>query len=527
MLVSLYLPWAGTTANAGFGDRSIVHSFPGSEDISAWSASASTAEAVVALYLHAAGVTAWMRGVRIPISAPALLAAYFALAIAIEARATAMNVNGGAEAGVDFHYARGAYLGIASGVLAVAAALSLRRSTHVRAKRLPVSGLLGPGMAIALLVALLLPWERATFRFEGTSASIEYPGISEPASVVAALAAVWVATAFWSDRVDVEWKRVAFASAAAVFTLGAFGAADPVLQRAYGAWIAVGVALALAALAIVREGRGAVAFLRRLQWRVLALAAVSALFVGSLFLPWRTQSFPRSFAPDPRAGHSVSLNGWSLTGAAAATFAVVLLTLSLRGASRPFHPLALAGGVMLFAGIAAIELTRGSTRQVPVELGYGAAVGLACAAAAIGLAVLLVRFTTPVWREIGARSVPIALCAAYIAVVVIPTLREPSFDRPALFFAPISWLTVAGVVAAILLIQSWVEKSADRARLVVLPLSMLALAVVDVIKFRHDLAWGAAAVVGLCVVLSGLGRIEQRGGFSGLSVPELLRIDRI
>jgi hypothetical protein len=102
-----------------------------------------------------------------------------------------------------------------------------------------------------------------------------------------------------------------------------------------------------------------------------------------------------------------------------------------------------------------------------------------------------------------------------------------SFDRRTLFFAPISWLTITGVVLAIRLIESWLEQTTDRNGLVVLPVCMLSLAVVDVIRLREDLAWGAAVVVGICLALSGLGRIEQRGGLQGFHLPEVFRLGRI
>jgi len=502
-----------------------LHLF-GVEDVSAWSATASTACAVCALYLVAAAVIVWMRAparIRIPISAPALLAAYLALSIAIEARKAAMTLHGGFQT-IDLHYARGAYLGMAAGVLTVGAAAALRRSTPRRVQRPPALGLLGVGLATALLGVLLLPWERATINFEGGSASVEYPGISEPASIVVSLAAVWLAAMSWSDRADAGWKRGVLASAIALFTIGALSAADPVLQRTYEAWIALGIALALLLLTVLRA-RVRLAWVKGLGWRELALAAAAALFLGSLFLPWREEHFPMSFAPDPHAGHSVTLNAWTLTGTAAASLALGLLVCASRRLRYPVHPFSLAAGTALFAVAAAAELKNGSTRQVPIELAYGAFVGLACAGVATVLA--LPQVTRPEWREIVPRSIPVVLCLGYLAIVIVPPLSDDQLERPTFFFAPTSWLTIAGAVVAIVLAQSWVEQRVDRAWLVVLPLGMLALALVDVVRLRHDLAWGAAVVVGLCIVLSGLGRIEQRGGLSGLRVPDALRLDRI
>jgi hypothetical protein len=523
LLVSLYLPWGATTVNIPNSGSELLHFFDQEE--SAWSVTAGTACAVVALYLVAAGVTLWIRAphaIRIPISAPAMLAAYLALAIAIDTRATAENVLGEGPT-VDFDYARGAYLGLAAGVLSIASAFALRRSALVRS-RPPVVGLLGSGTAIALLIALLLPSERATLF---SHATIEYRGISEPASVVVALAAAWLATMFWSNRAEAGWKRVLAATSAALFTLGAVTAASALFDRIYGAWIALGIAFVLVPLAILRCGRLRVGWVNRLAWRELALAAAPLLFVTSLFLPWRKQCFLPSFAADPRAGHCESVNAWTLNGTAAAALAVGLLVVVLGQRRGWVHPFALSAGVTLFAAAAAIELARGSTRGAPIELVYGAVIGLACAAAGVVLALATVRFGRLNQGHLLKSAIPVALCLAYLAIVVIPPLSEPSVDRPTLFFAPTSWLTVAGVVVAILLAGSWVDECAERGWLVVLPLCMLALTVVDLIRLRENLAWGAAVVVGICALLFGLGRIEQRGGFQNFRLPELFRIDRI
>lgn len=527
------MPWVATSIRAddlGGPEGSLLHLFA-DQEVGGWSAAISSAAAVVALYLIGAGVAVWIggRASGLPIGAPAVLAAYFAVAITVVMRTVAPDSVVGAPT-VDFHYARGAYLGVAAGVLLVVATIVVRRPALPRRPLAPA--LLGSGMAAALLIALLLPWERVSIYGEmsgggsrsASHAVVDYPGVSEYPAAIAALLAIWFAASYWSGSKN-AWRRVMLACAAALFTIGAFSTPSAGFDRAYGAWTALGIALALVPLAVLTEGGWRSSWVGRLRWRELALAAATALFLGSLFLPWRNERFPLSFAPDPRAGHSVSLNAWILTGAAAAAFAMGLLAFALRVFRGPVHPLGLAAGTMLFAAAVAVELTRGSTPPVPIELGYGAFVGLACATAAIGLVVLAVRFTTPEWRQIGARSIPVLLCLAYISVVMIPPLFEPSFDRPTLFFAPTSWLTVAGVVVAIRLIESWVEQNADQGWLVVLPVSMLSLAVVDVIRLRHNLAWGAAVVVGISVVLAGLGRFEQRGG--GFRIPEVLRIDRI
>jgi hypothetical protein len=41
------------------------------------------------------------------------------------------------------------------------------------------------------------------------------------------------------------------------------------------------------------------------------------------------------------------------------------------------------------------------------------------------------------------------------------------------------------------------------------------------------MTWGGWILVGLCLVLTLFGWIEQRGDFDRLRVPELLRVDRL
>jgi hypothetical protein len=58
------------------------------------------------------------------------------------------------------------------------------------------------------------------------------------------------------------------------------------------------------------------------------------------------------------------------------------------------------------------------------------------------------------------------------------------------------------------------------------PLALLALAAVDLIQLGDDgITWGHGNVVGLCLLLVLLGRIEQREGLENFPIPEVLRVD--
>jgi hypothetical protein len=155
------------------------------------------------------------------------------------------------------------------------------------------------------------------------------------------------------------------------------------------------------------------------------------------------------------------------------------------------------------------------------ELGYGAIIRFVGAALVVGLSLASLR------RPVLARTrlLPIAACAGYVLVVVVPWWDVlPRDVQAALRFAPapLSWTTIAGVLLAIHLLRSW-SREERAGRLVALPLAMLALAAVDLIRV-DDVTWGGGVVVALCLALGMFGLIEQRGR---LAVPEILRVDRI
>jgi hypothetical protein len=133
------------------------------------------------------------------------------------------------------------------------------------------------------------------------------------------------------------------------------------------------------------------------------------------------------------------------------------------------------------------------------------------------------------------RLAPITACLAYLVIVVLPwwdVLPRRLESQSLVRFSLLSWLTVAGALLAIHLLGSWGRRiagpseSADR--LVLLPLALLALAALDLVRLRDaGINWGGGIVVGLCLLLALLGRIEQREGLENFRVPEVLRVDRL
>jgi hypothetical protein len=54
------------------------------------------------------------------------------------------------------------------------------------------------------------------------------------------------------------------------------------------------------------------------------------------------------------------------------------------------------------------------------------------------------------------------------------------------------------------------------------------LTTLELVRERDlGLTWGGGILVGLCLLLTLFGWIEQRGGLRRLEVPELLRVDRL
>ena len=128
--------------------------------------------------------------------------------------------------------------------------------------------------------------------------------------------------------------------------------------------------------------------------------------------------------------------------------------------------------------------------------------------------------------------VPIAACAAYLAIIVLPwwDVLWTDFHMPPIY-PPLSWLTIAGALLGIHLLGLWfrgIAGAPGSADLVLLPLALLALASVDLFNQREEAAtWGRVGLVGVCLLLALLGRIDQREGLETVRIPKALRLDRL
>ena len=94
------------------------------------------------------------------------------------------------------------------------------------------------------------------------------------------------------------------------------------------------------------------------------------------------------------------------------------------------------------------------------------------------------------------------------------------------------WYATAGVLLTLHLLRRWLEfvggPSGRAEELVLLPLGVLGLTALALIHERgNGMTWGGWILVGLSVVLTLFGWIEQRGDLEGLRVPDVLRVDRL
>ncbi len=478
LLASLFLPWQTAQALS----------------LKGWSADVGAASALASLLLAALAATALARPNlldRLPLGACALLAGYSGLGVAVVTRSYTRE-RGSSLGKLSYHYAYGAYLGVAAAVvlLVVAGALVGPGLWRARSPLLPAAVLLG----IALLVSFLFPWMQI------------FPGIAAPAGVVAAGVTLCL-LATPANRLVLSVMALLF-TVAAFTSVAVFG-----FSHADGAWIGVGLAVALVVAAVA--GTRGLPSHEPPRGRRLAAVGAAALLIAGLFLPWQRECFP--------TGGCISANGWTTPlGATAALLALGLLILFV--SPRRFLSRATVGvGIALLIATVGFQLE--SQSGLGLHIGYGAIIGFVAAGLLLALALAGVRRP-----NFDARIAPIAACVAYLAVIVVPWWSVlPAGAQSALHFAPESWVTIAGVLLAIWLVQLWlVRGSASAEWLVIVPLAMLALAALDLIGERRlGLSWARAAVVVLCLALAVLGRLERREGLGRLRVPKTLRLDRL
>lgn len=525
ILVSLYLPWQQASAPASSSHILTLLNLT-STSLDGWSSGIGDAAAVVALLLvglSVAVLSGWRDGDRLPLGRCALLAGFLTLAVADLTRSFG-HERGFSPEGAQFHFAYGAYLGVAAGVVVVLAAAFLRRHEiegYRYAARLPAVAIAG-----GLLVSLLLPWERLP-----KPVNVTYPGVFITAGVVVAALAACAPVAWRTAAAGAE--RLVVAAATALFTGAALSSSDFVFgTKAYGTKVAIGAVILLVALALPDIGG---------LWRKLRPSRYSLGFCGggasllaSFFLPWQQSCVSTGRGFGSYSGHCLSSNGWTVVGSPAAILVIALVVGSV--AARRFLgvPIAeVAAGVGLLVATFGFELIDRSAGGVSYAFGYGSTIGFAAAALIVVLAAAPLRLPAIEWRRALVRSGPLAASSAYLVIVVLPWWDLlPSHLQSDLRITPPSWLTITGALLDIHLLCAWARQTGGITRsgewLVVLPLALLGLAAVDLIRLRDNgITWGGGATVGLCSLLTVFGWVEQKKGLENFRMPEVLRVDRL
>ena len=235
LLVALYVPWRRLDLSEFGEPLSLLGLFGGAEALEGWDSGVAPAAALAALLLVGLAAVAFARPAlttRLPLGRCALVAAYFGVAIAADTHRDEVSVFNDEAITADARFAYGAYLGLGAAVSLLLAALVLRRA-ELRQLRSPFA-VAAALLASALLLVLLLPWGQFhVFQFE-----VEIRGIAAATGPVAAVVVICTPTAPRS-----------LALLAGLFTAATFTvAATPEVERGYGAWLGIGLAIALVAL---------------------------------------------------------------------------------------------------------------------------------------------------------------------------------------------------------------------------------------------------------------------------------------
>jgi hypothetical protein len=510
-LASLYLPWqeAPTTIRTGGGEGGalgLLNLFYGfSRD--GWAAESGYVAALLAVALvlvSAAGLARPAFAARLPIGALGLGLAYFSAGLVLEERAESPRFGPPAPA-VHPHWSYGLFMGAASAGAAALAGLPFVRGELIRSRA--TADVIAGVLYLGVLLSFLLPWTGVAFG-HGT------PGLSNTAVTIAALVLGASCAAGAASR---RW-RLPVALATAVLTGAAAGATPLGTTRLYGAWLGVGCAVSLAIVEAVRAGPWQIPAAPR-GWAALRTSS-AALLLASLFLPWLQIAFG--------LGDTQVTHGWEeLPGAVAGGIALLLLAAPAAPVLEAYTLELVAAIAFLVSWVAATEALLG------FHVSYGSFIGFTATALLIVSVLAPLRPARVEWRRRLALAVPIAASVACLGAVVVPPWEALPWPSRYEAVAVLGWSAVAALFLSLYLIRIWIRRLQDPSarddRLVLVPLVLLVLPALQLIRARDLLgvALGGWILVGLCLALAALGWVEQRGGLSGLRLPEILRIDRL
>ncbi len=545
VLVSLYLPWQEASCASGAGlsvsgsgasatlpdlfDCSLSH-------INGWSSVgdvAALASLLLAVLASAAFVWPTTRA-RLSLEQGALALAYFTIAVAAQTRlegrqSSFVGQASGETAGGHFHLAYGTYVGLAAAAFAVLGGVAAAGET-LRA-RPPLRRMLGIVFAGGLLVALLLPWQRVGPPRSGHLSEL---GVVNAPGVVAAVLAIRLLVVCWKRGTTGRFEQTGLALASLLF-VGAAVTPRVEVAHAYGAWVGLAAAVALTLVSLA--DRSLLRTIKPVPLYPAAAAIAGIVLLVSLFLPWQTDCYGHT--ADLKAlglsGRCVSSNGFGLVGSAAAVVAIALVVVMLVPAIRFLATLELAIAVGLLVATLGFQLETGTQFGGRLGFGYGSFVGFVAAAALVTLPFVRSRPPALDLNAVVPTVLPIILALAYVAVVFVPWWRVLPVEVWSTFlprYADISWLTLAGGLLGVRVLQLWIHEARDvstHAReLVGLSLTMVVLAVLDSTPLPTvQLTWNSGVLLGLTVPLTLLAARRERGGLRNIRIPEILRVDRI
>jgi hypothetical protein len=506
-LASLYLSWREPSGRSSIF---VAGNFDG------WSTQAGVAASLVALVLLAGAAATLVRfGVldRLPFAPLAFLLPYLAIGGLVYMRAEEKLFPGHQR----YHYAYGAYLGVGAAAVTLLASVAHGRGTIVR--RPTAVEALAVLLGVGLLISFLLPWAHTL-----GPGNASFPGVTLPVVVLAAAGLCLLAhPALRSGR------QLYGAAAIAILTVAGVNAVRPD-KVGYGAWMAVGFAVALVALVAFRRWETRPA-LPSAPGALIAAAATA--FVVSLFLPWKEFCSSSGRPLGHGLGRCIVTTGWAGAepGTVAGVLALVLALAAVVATAASIAELALTVAILTATvGIATLDLP--PSVGFHLGLGYGAYVGFAAAGVLFFVAFAGVRLPRFESGRMIDRLVPLAAVLACFCAVAFPLWSVlPERWGPEVNVLQ-GWYAVAGLLITIHLVRRWVESaggdSLGAEELVYLPLVLLALTALELVRERDlGMTWGGGILVGLCLVLALFGWIEQRGGLERLEVPEVLRVDRL
>jgi len=300
-------------------------------------------------------------------------------------------------------------------------------------------------------------------------------------------------------------RRLSTAAVVLVLAVGGFSVLGTHMHWPYEAWLAIGCATGLLALAVATNGPPRVAWPPRQD----ALALEGAL----LLLASPSFNWEKSCSPDGTCFVS-NMWGGGLTGGLVAI--LVVLALGFRYLSPE-----------LAVAIAIYVLGAGLSLTVRGTLSYGAFLGFA--GAALLLLGVALRPRGPL--RAGARLIPVAVCLAFLALPVALL----SGRLPARFEVEETWqlrvLEAAAIVLALRLIGRWLSGTAADEELLLLPIGLLALTCLDLGEMVHTrsfIGWEGWLSLALSLLLVALGWMGRRGGLDNFRIPdEIWRVDRL